>query len=66
MVTVSDMQRVIEDRLQHSIEGAIEFHRQTLRPQDEGFAEGLEAALDIVEGVFYEWSEIHSQQEEHY
>ena len=70
-MNTSDLQTALLDRL----EGAV----QRAKTRAEGcsvyspaaaFAEGMQSALDVVDGVFYEWGEMVSAQEdraeEHY
>ena len=66
----SDLQTALLDRLEGAVkraknraEGCSVYSPAT------SYAQGMQAALDVVDGVFYEWGEMnasHDPQEEHY
>ena len=70
-MNTSDLQTALLDRLEAAVERAKDraVGSSSLSPAA-SFAEGMQAALDVVDGVFYEWGEMVSNQqqssEEHY
>ena len=68
-MNTSDLQTALLGRLEGAVERAKDraVGSSSLSPAA-AFAEGMQAALDVVDGVFYEWGEmIASQdQEEHF
>lgn len=70
-MNTSDLQTALLDRLEAAVERAKDHAvgSSSFSPAA-AFAEGMQAALDVVDGVFYEWGEMVSNQqqssEEHY
>lgn len=70
-MNTSDLQTALLDRLEAAVERAkTKAEACSCHSPAAAFAEGMQAALDVVDGVFYEWGEMVSNQqqsaEEHY
>ena len=70
-MNTSDLQTALLDRLEGAVERAkTKAVACSACSPAAAFAEGMQAALDVVDGVFYEWGEMVSAREdraeEHY
>lgn len=62
-MNICDLQKAIEDRLRAAVERAMD-RADGSDLYDTAFYDGMVAAEDIVEGVFYEWGEMISNAEQ--
>jgi len=64
-MNTSDLMTALEDRLGAAVDRAKSraVGSSTMSPAA-AFAEGMQAALDVVDGVLYEWGEMQSAREE--
>lgn len=58
MSNTADLITIIEERLDFAFCEAEEQYDLTQNRYTEGFADGLESAIHIVEKVFYEWNAV--------
>jgi len=69
-MNTSDLQTALLDRLESAVERAkTKAVACSACSPAAAFAEGMQSALDVVDGVFYEWGEMNASrdpQEEHY
>ena len=69
-MNTSDLQTALLDRLESAVKRAKgRAEGCSVYSPAAAFAEGMQSALDVVDGVFYEWGEMVSGQEdreEHY
>ena len=71
-MNTSDLQAALLDRLEGAVARAkMQAESCSALAPAAAFAEGMQAALDLVDGVFYKWGEMvsnsqQSSEEEHY